>query len=666
MFQGAPFQDGPHRRRPVGKTAPLIKSEAIDCLAPSLGVSIPDDDERQAGQHMAMISQEVLEEIRSRCNIVEIVGAYLPQLRRRGSTYKCNCPFHQEKTPSFTVNEARQIFHCFGCGAGGDVFRFVMDYEKVDFVTAVGILAERTGIEIRYDGGEQPAPSGSKDTLFRLHTDAATFYHRMLLDHADAAEARRYLEERDLPPDLVKQFQIGYAPNDWDGLISRALKKGYTIGQIEAAGLAVPSERGGQTHYYDRFRNRIMFPICDQLGRVIGFSGRIMNQAEKGAKYVNSPETLLFRKNQVLFAFDKARKAIVDSRQAIVVEGQIDAIRCHQAGLQNVVASQGTALTENHARLIKRYADEVVLVLDADAAGTKAALASSETFIAAELSVRVVSLPDGEDPDSLVRKKGSNALITLVEKAPSAIDFLMNSLWGRENMQTEAGRMRVTKAAMGLINSSPNEIRRNQMIEAVTLLGLKDYRATVRELRREATNTRRSAAPARQEQVAPPTSKTKNPPRREIALLELLVHHYRDVHPIVHDFLPPNLLVDPTCKNLLETLMLDPPETLTEGFHDHDQETQKLISRIQVEESRTIDAESTPIELAQRYILLFWKHHLEQEQTLLSKRADLSGEERFRTSTRLKHDIHALAKGWDHARPMLETRLHPDTDFPTQ
>jgi DNA primase len=232
---------------------------------------------------MAMIPKETIEEIRARCNIVDVVGAYLPELRRRGSTYKCNCPFHKEKTPSFTVNDSRQIFHCFGCGAGGDVFRFVMDYEKVDFVTAVSVLAERVGVEIVYEGG-QPNTSGNKDVLYKLHTEAAAFYHRMLLDSPEGAEARRYMEERDLPVEVIKDFQIGYAPQSGEALLGRAVKKGYTAEQLQAAGLVVPSDRNGRTSHYDRFRNRVMFPICDQMGRVIGFSGRIMNKAEKGAK----------------------------------------------------------------------------------------------------------------------------------------------------------------------------------------------------------------------------------------------------------------------------------------------------------------------------------------------------------------------------------------------
>ncbi|MDZ8118103.1 DNA primase [Pontiella agarivorans] len=609
---------------------------------------------------MAMIPKEQIEEIRARCNIVDVVGAYLPELRRRGSTYKCCCPFHKEKTPSFTVNDARQIFHCFGCGAGGDVFKFVMDYEKVDFVTAVKILAERVGVEIVYEGG-QPDKSGNKDVLFKLHTDAAAFYHRILTDSPDGEEARRYMEERDLPMEIIREWQIGYAPQGWEELRSRAKKKGYTDEQLEAAGLVVPSDRNGKKSFYDRFRSRVMFPICDQMGRVIGFSGRIMNKAEKTAKYVNSPETLLFKKNRVLFGFDKARKPIVESRQAIVVEGQIDAIRCHQAGLDNVVASQGTALTDNHAKMIKRYADEVVLVLDADAAGVKAALASSEIFIANELSVRVVTLPEKEDPDSLIKNSGRDVLIKLVEEAPGALDFLIDAFQRSENIKTEAGRMRVVKAVLNLISHCPSAARRDPMIRGasdrlnISPLALNQDLGRIKPQQRSGKK--------KEEPAAVPKVPQKTYPRQETALLELLVHHYREVHPLVHDFLPTEHLTDPTCRHLVEVLMLDPPETLTEAFHEFSEPEQKIISRVQVEESRKIDVETLPLELAQRYILLFWKRSLEREQQVLARRTDMTNEERFRETTRIKHDLYALSKGWSEARPMLEARLHKDVEF---
>ena len=615
---------------------------------------------------MALISKTTIEEIRSRCNVVEVVASYLPQLRRRGATFKCNCPFHQEKTPSFTVNETRQIFHCFGCGVGGDVFRFVMEYEKVDFYTAINILADRYGIEIVYEDGGKPAENrGNKDVLFKVHREAATFYHHLLLKKTVAAEGRRYLQERDFPEELLSDFQIGFAPNEWDGFMKYAQKKGYSVEQLEAAGLVVPSEKSGKKTYYDRFRNRVMFPICDPLGRVIGFSGRIINKAEKGAKYVNSPETLLFHKSQILFAFDKARKPIVEAHQAIVVEGQIDAIRCHQVGLSNVVASQGTALTEQHARLLKRYADEVVLVLDADAAGVKAALASSEIFIANELSVRVVSLPEKEDPDSLILSQGVEVLQNLIKEAPSALDFLINCLGAQENMNTEAGRMRVVKATLGLIGHCPSATRRDAMIyQAADKLNLSPQ-ALAQDLRRSYRDRRN--APRRQEKTtdAPPKLvPPKTYPKEEIGLLELMVHHYDDVQPLVRKYLTPQQFFDPICRDLIEILKEDFPDSLTKGFLNFNEEEQKIISRVQVEESRKIDEEVPAVELGKSYILLLWKRTFETELTTLSKNNNLSNEDRFKESTRLRHNLHTLVSGWEHALPLIESNIAPpDSSF---
>lgn len=588
--------------------------------------------------------------IRVRCNIADVVGAYLPQLRQRGTTFKCNCPFHEEKTPSFTVNEARQIFHCFGCGAGGDVFRFVMDFEKVDFVTAVKMLADRAGVEIIYEDGVSER-SGDKDALYKIHRAAAAFYHDFLLNRPEGEEARRYLKERDLTDEAAGQFQIGCAPPEWDELIKHLAKKGFDAEQLEAAGLVVPTERNGRKSCYDRFRNRLMFPICDALGRVIGFSGRIMNQAEKGAKYVNSPETLLFHKSRVLFLFDKARKAIVDARQAVVVEGQIDAIRCHLNGLQNVVASQGTALTENHARLIQRYADEVVLVLDADTAGVKAALASSELFTAADLSVRVVTLPEKEDPDSLIRKKGGAALAELLQTAPAAIDFLIRHVGAQEDISTEVGRMRTVKAALQLIGACKTATRREAMLQrAAELLEL-----SPQALRQDLMQERRYAAPPRQESVAPPVRVTKTYPPEEIGLLELLVYYRGEVLELIQHYLMLDCLVDPLCKTLVRMLVQRPAECLTEEFHGFDDETQRLVSRIQVDEARALDAETTSIELAQNYIMLMWKRHIERALVTLQKRADLSAEERFRLVTKKRHDLHVIGEGWASAKDLIGT-----------
>ena len=606
---------------------------------------------------MAIIPKETIEEIRSRCDIVEVVGSYLPALRRRGSTFKCNCPFHQEKTPSFTLNEARQIYHCFGCGAGGDVFRFVMEYEKVDFVTAVKILAERAGLEIHYeDNPDRKGPA--KDALYKLHEEATSFFFHYLQKAPQAVDARRYLQERELSEDLIKAFRIGFAPNEWEAFFQHALKKGFSEEQLEVSGLAVPSERNGKKGFYDRFRNRVMFPIGDTMGRVIGFSGRIINQADKSAKYVNSPETPLFRKNQVLFAFDKARKPMVEQRQAIVVEGQIDAIRCHQVGLNNVVASQGTALTDNHARLLRRYADEVVLVLDADAAGLKAALASSEVFVAAELGVRVVALPEGEDPDSLLLKRGKEALTSLIQTAPSALDFMINHLSKQEDITTETGKMRVVKAVIQLISRSPSAARRDTMLrQAADRLDL-SAQAMEYDLAQLLRQRQRTPSRVQEDQPAQQPSPAPSHPLEEVALLELLVHHYEEAHPIFHEYLRRSHFSDPICAELFIQLLADPPEALLEGFHDFDESTQRLISRIQIEESRTLDQETPAGELAAMYTVLLWRRKVENDIAQLARRADLSSEERYIERARLVQIKKSLeTEPWEEGRETIAAYL---------
>ncbi len=603
---------------------------------------------------MALVSKEIIENIRSRCSLVDVISHYLPELRRRGGTHKCCCPFHKEQTPSFTVNEDRQIYHCFGCGAGGDVFRFVMDYEKVDFVTAVKMLAARTGVAVVFEGGSSEERAG-KDVLYNIHAEAAAFYHRLLFKDSGSEAARRYLAERDLPEELAREFQIGFAPGEWKAFLRHALKKGRSTTDLETAGLALPSsESGGKSTYYDRFRNRLMFPVCDQLGRVIGFSGRVINRAEKGAKYINSPETPLFRKSHVLFAFDKARKSIVEKRQAIVVEGQIDAIRCHQAGLKNVVASQGTALTIHHARLIKRHADEVFFVFDADRAGVKASLASSEVFVAQDLSVRVATLPGKEDPDSLVRYNGAEALKQLLAEAPAALDYLIHVLQAQEGTSTEAARMRVVQSALNLIRICPSTTRKNIMLQHLSAMGIAPD-AQMRALR----TVRKHPLPRKKEDHPPAAPERQDPfPRQETALLELLIHHYSEIRCLVCDYLPPYLLTDPVCRTLFEALMFNPPETLTTDFNSFERDVQRCIVGVQIGVSRTLDCETSAVELAKRYILLFWKRHLEREQARIAGRADLTGEARFKELTRLRRDIHLLARTWGEALPFFEARCH--------
>lgn len=607
---------------------------------------------------MALIPKETIEEIRSRSNIVDVISAYLPELRRRGSTHKCCCPFHKEKTPSFTVNDERQIFHCFGCGAGGDVFRFVQDYEKVDFIGAVQLLADRVGVEIVFEGGRREDQTG-KEVLLKLQAEAAAYYHRILMQGKEGEMARRYLQERDLPVEMMKGFQIGFAPDEWEGLLSRALKKGYEATDLERAGLAVPSERSGKESYYDRFRGRVMFPICDPMGRVIGFSGRVMNRADRGAKYVNSPETLIFKKSQVLFAFDQARKAIVERRQAIIVEGQIDAIRCHQVGLTHVAASQGTALTEQHARLIKRYADEVILVFDADTAGVKAALATASLFTTEELSVRVATLPEKTDPDSLIRDQGVEVFEGLLNEAPGALAYLIEQQQAAENQTTEAGRLRVVKAVLAFIRPVRSATRRDSLLrEAADRLNLSvdalkhDLNQHAQPVMRKPVGSELPAAPA----------KAMVFPKEETDLLELLVHHHRVVQPLIKQYLPTRFFQDPACRTLVESLMEQDPDFLAQHLNEFEEELRQCLTQVQIGLSKTFDSEVSERALAQKYILLFWQRELERKLNDREAMQALSDAERYIHQTRLKQDLGMLKAGWDKAVLMIDSRLQSLSD----
>ncbi|MDO9541985.1 MAG: DNA primase, partial [Kiritimatiellia bacterium] len=402
-----------------------------------------------------LVPHAVLDEIRLANDIVNVIGSYF-QLQRSGSTYKALCPFHKEKTPSFMVNPQRQIFHCFGCGAGGDVFRFVMNYEKVDFMTAVKMLAGKANIRLTFEAGARDDKL-AKDVLYEIMAGAAQLYHKILLHNPEAEGARNYLAARALDRKTAAEFMIGYAPDRPDTVIQLAGKK-YQRAQLEAAGLILSSagfsngnDTGGghAARWYERFRNRLMFPINDEQGRVVGFSGRILKDDVQVAKYVNTPETALFHKGRLLYALDKARRPIVEQHEAIVCEGQIDVIRCHLAGFNTAVAAQGTAFTDDHARILKRYADGVILAFDADSAGQKAAIHATEIFLRSDLAVRVAVLPKGTDPDTLLRQnEGPSKFRSILERAKSAVDFQIDVLSAETKPDTEAGLKQISSSIL--------------------------------------------------------------------------------------------------------------------------------------------------------------------------------------------------------------------------
>ncbi|MGA8490099.1 MAG: DNA primase, partial [Terriglobales bacterium] len=337
------------------------------------------------------ISPAILERIRAASDIVDVIGSYLP-LKKAGANFVALCPFHKEKSPSFNVNPHRQIFHCFGCHKGGDVVTFVKDYENIGFVDAVRRLADRAKISLEFDQNPHEQQSRHlKDQLLQIHEQIAQRWQNCLLNEAAGQIARDYLAKRGVSPEAVKLFRLGAAPDAWDDTVNWAKSKDHDLPLVENAGLILRKE--GSEHYYDRFRGRLIFPICDEQGRVIGFSGRVLSGDEKTAKYVNSPETPIFTKSRVFFGLDKSKRALLDAGFAVVCEGQLDLIACFMGGVQNVVAPQGTAFTDQHARILKRYADEVVLCFDSDEAGQNAAVRSLDHLLASGLAVRVAIVP---------------------------------------------------------------------------------------------------------------------------------------------------------------------------------------------------------------------------------------------------------------------------------
>ena len=416
---------------------------------------------------MPMLPQQFVDQVQQATDIVDLIGQYV-SIRKRGRDHVGLCPFHQEKTPSFTVSASKQIFKCFGCGAGGGVFQFLMQQIKCTFPEAVRLLAEQAGIPMPDLRGERSAGGVDRGRLVRLMRLATEFYQQQLRSPAGAA-ALAYAHDRQLTDESIERFELGYAPNSWDAAGRAARSAGFGEEELVAAGLTVRREQGGS---YDRFRNRLMFPIIDTAGSVIAFGGRALDAAER-AKYLNSPETILFDKSSNLYGLSWARKAITDSSQAVVVEGYLDALMPAQVGVANVVATLGTALTPRHVRRLSRLAGDVVVMFDADTAGTTAARRSLELFIAQQVNVRVAAVPDGKDPCDYVIAAGATAFRQLVDQAPDALAYA----WQQRSAEYAAGgtlvqkrraaeeflRLVVNSSAYGAIDSVRQGLLVNQM-----------------------------------------------------------------------------------------------------------------------------------------------------------------------------------------------------------
>ncbi len=472
------------------------------------------------------IPSETIEQIAAANDIVEVIGSYFP-LRRAGANFKALCPFHQEKTASFLVSPSRQTFHCFGCGAGGSVFRFVMDYEHVDFPSALRKLAARVGITVVEKRGavDEDRQHEARRTLLKLHAEAAEWFHENLIKREVGEPARKYLKQRGITAEIAKRWQLGYAPDEWEAFGSWARERGYDVRGLIASGLVKTKDENDSPHpqtlnlksqkSYDRFRGRIIFPICNDVGEVIAFSGRLLKDEEGAAKYLNSPETPLFRKASVLFGLDKSKRALIETNCAIVCEGQLDLISLFEAGITNVVAPQGTAFTENQARILKRYVDEVVLCFDSDAAGTKAAERSLEALLQNDLIVRVAEMPAGEDPDSLVRREGKEEFEKRIGAARDFFDYWIDHEIAAVDLHSLGAKVQVARRLAEIISRVHDPLLRGEAINKASArlaVPAVDFETLLPKQSRWAETPRES----------PPAEASSPGPRHEIAMLCLL------------------------------------------------------------------------------------------------------------------------------------------------
>jgi len=578
---------------------------------------------------MAGFGADVLDDIRARVDIVELVGQFV-NLKRAGENWKGLCPFHTERTPSFTVNPKRGIFHCFGCGAGGDAFRFLMRHDRLAFPEAVRALAERTGVALATSREAEPEAAGKLEALRRVMALAAEFYSRSLWE-AGGAKAREYLDTRGVDTEVARRFGLGYAPASWDALLSRMKVEGVGDDLLVQAGLVLPRQTGGG--FYDRFRGRLLFPIRDTQGRVVAFGGRAL--AGEEPKYLNSPETPLYVKGQILYALDVARAAMRERSRAILVEGYLDCLMAHQHGFTETVAALGTAFTPAQLGLLRRHADEVIALFDADAAGQKAATRIEEMMTdgpdiqdlgwsvsrtggferAGVFSVRVAVLPAGHDPDSLLRAEGAEALRARLDAARSLLSFVLDKALAEDDLGTPRGRA-TAHARVALLLSKVSNAEEATVLsrEAGRRLGVDATQLWI-----EAQQLQGARARGRRVEPEPAATPAKStaaawaaPSFAERDLLALLLH-FDDARAELLTVLEDEDVAHPGLRRLLTVLRrapLAPPEAL---MADLETEAERgLLSALLVEERQWSDTQVIVDETKKRYDIRRRKQRVRQ------------------------------------------------------
>ncbi len=522
-----------------------------------------------------MYSEDVIRRVRDSINVYDLISGYVA-LKKTGKNWLGLCPFHSEKTPSFNVNTEKQIFHCFGCGVGGDVFKFVELQEGLNFPEAVKTLAARSGITLPQDTRDHRQDKRSEDekkTLLKIVAEAAEYFTKELEGPAGSA-AREYLRKRGVSDAVIREFALGYARPEWDGLLKHLKQRSYTPAQVERAGLVVKRSEG--EGHYDRFRGRIIFPIRDMTGQVIAFGGRVMDDSLP--KYLNSSETALYSKSNVLYCFDRAKDAARKSGYFIIVEGYLDAIACHQFGATNAVATLGTALTDGHLKLIQRFTKNIVLIFDPDPAGIRATIRGFDPLVEHGMKVNVVSLPDGDDPDTFFQKHGKQAFDEVLRRSVKLMDFVHSAIVKIGAKSPIDERMDIAKEMVAFIEKIPDRNVQNHYIKKI----IDDLDIDEAIFRQETFIEKKTTSSIRDRG-------TNSAPKRKPQAEEMIIHlMLRDegIAKDAKDRLQPQDFTEPIFQRVAERIF----KVLSEQgkldvmvlLQGQDEETQHLISRYSV------------------------------------------------------------------------------------
>ncbi len=474
------------------------------------------------------IPDEIVEEIRTRSNIVEIISERI-QLKKSGVNYKGLCPFHSEKTPSFIVSQGKQIFHCFGCGAGGNVYQFIMQIENIPFPDAVLYLAKRYGISIPEQKGKG-INSSQKSIIYSVNELASDFFRKHLLESPQGRTAREYLKKRGINDDTADVFKIGYAPSLREGIRQFLKKNGISVETQKLAGLIKEKDDGGG--YIDKFRDRIIFPIFDTEGRIVAFGGRILNDREERPKYLNSPETPVYKKSDILYGLNLSKEQIRKSKEAFLVEGYFDLITAYQNGVKNIIATSGTALTENHAGVLKRYTDNITLLFDGDEAGRSASMKGGVVLINKGIKVKVIPLPPGKDPDSFIKEKGMDGFLSIASAAKLYMEYIIEKAISETDIKNADGKIECIKTVipyLSLINNSIERIAYLSLLADRT--GIKE-KAIMEEMDKESDRGKGQGARGKERLDPVPLTHTPSSNKAERILVQLMLLDSKNINKI--------------------------------------------------------------------------------------------------------------------------------------